>query len=190
MLVFLKNLFMWYVIIAIAALLLFFFLKSYRKIKGISEDGTLLVAFTKEAMLKKSLLKEIPIEEQYENLMRACYLYNCFLKKTNGIRGNYNFSIIENGPIYGNVFDVQLAPFIQTVKEALYRRSSSLPIEYREKIELYMNAPFSEEGKKLSEKAISILSPIGEEDFPYLKKIREDYIKGTKEMDYMFTLFK
>lgn len=181
---------MWYVIIAIIVLFLFFFLKSYRKINDLSKDGTLLVAFTKEAMLKKSLFKDIPFEEQYENLMRACYLYNCFLKKTNGMRGSYNFSIIENGPIYGNVFDVHLASFIQTVKEALDRRISSLPIEYREKIELYMNAPFSEEGKKLSEKAISILSPIGEEDIPFLKKIREDYIQNIKDMDYMFTLFK
>jgi hypothetical protein len=48
---------MWYIIIAIAVLLLFFFIKSYRKINSLTEDGTLLVAFTKEAMPKKFLGK-------------------------------------------------------------------------------------------------------------------------------------
>ena len=77
---------MWYIIIAIAVLLLFFFIKSYRKINSLTEDGTLLVAFTKEAMPKKFLGKEIPIEEQYKKLMQACYLFNLFLAKTQGMR--------------------------------------------------------------------------------------------------------
>lgn len=184
---------MWYFIIAIAVILLFLLLKSYKKVNELSEQGTILVAFTKDAIPKTFLLKEIPVEEQYKKLMRACYLYNCFLEKTNGIRDDYNFSIIENGPVYGKVFDVKLRPFIQTVVGALQKKANSLPLEYREKIEHYMKSPFSEEGRKLSKEAISILSS---DDFggsyysSYLRKMREDYIKNTKDMDYMFTLFK
>ena len=180
---------MWYIIIAIAILILFFFLKSYRKINSLTEDGTLLVAFTKEAMPKKFLGKEIPIEEQYKKLMQACYLFNLFLTKTQGMRGTYNFTIRENGPVYGQIIDVQLAPFINTVKQALLRKTSELPTDYRLKIEQYMKDPFSDEGKKLSEKEVSILSS-DDMGSAYLKKMKADYIRNMKDMDFMFTLFK
>ena len=180
---------MWYIIIALVVVFLFFFVKSFRKINRLSEEGTLLVAFTKEAMPKTYLGESIPAEEQYRKLMQACYLFNKFLLRVKGMRGNYNFSIRENGPVYGKTFTVQLGPFINTIEETLKRKIADLPSEFRVKIEQYMKDPFSEEGKSLSEKEISIFSSdnLGSS---YLKKIRVDYIKNTRDMDFLFTLFK
>lgn len=121
--------------------------------------------------------------------MQACYLFNLFLEKTQGMRGTYNFSIRENGPVYGQIINVQLAPFISTVKQTLIGKANDLPIEYRGNIEHYMKAPFSDEGKKLSEKEVSILSSdnMGSD---FLKKMKADYIRNMRDMDFMFTLFK
>ena len=180
---------MWYIITALVVLVLAFFIKSFRKINSLTEDATLLVAFTKDALPKKYLGKEIPAEEQYKKLMQACYLFNLFLEKTQGMRGTYNFSIRENGPVYGKIVNVQLAPFISTVKQTLMEKANDLPIEYRGNIEQYMKAPFSDEGKMLSEKEVSILSSdnMGSD---FLKKMKADYIRNMRDMDFMFTLFK
>ena len=105
------------------------------------------------------------------------------------MRGTYNFTIRENGPVYGQIIDVQLAPFINTVKQALLRKTSELPTDYRLKIEQYMKDPFSDEGEKLSEEEVSILSS-DDMGSAYLKKMKADYIRNMKDMDFMFTLFK
>ena len=180
---------MWYVVLALVLFVLVLFIKSFRKINRISREGTLLVAFTKGAMPKTYLGEEIPSKEQYEKLMRACYLFNKFIKGTQGMRANYYFSIRENGPIYGKTISVQLIPFISTVKKAIDEKTAQLPIDYRDKIARYMSDPFSEEGKHLSEEAISIFS---KDDLgsSFLKKIRADYIRNMMDMDFMFTLFK
>ena len=70
---------MWYIIIFIVLLLLVLFVKSFRKITRLSEDGTLLVAFTKAALPKTYLGEEIPAEDQYKKMMQACYLFNNFI---------------------------------------------------------------------------------------------------------------
>lgn len=180
---------MWYIIIIMAIGVIGYLVKSYRKINSLSEKGTILVAFTKDAMSQNFLSKEIPAKEQYEKLMLACYLFNCFLVKTNKVRGNYNFYIMENGPIYGKVVDVQLSSFVHTVKTALMETASSFPTEYCGKIEHYMNAPFSEEGRKLSENAILWFS-LDKYGSSLLKNIHERCMESMKNMDFMFTLFK
>ena len=180
---------MWYIIIFIVLLLLVLFVKSFRKITRLSEDGTLLVAFTKAALPKTYLGEVIPAEDQYKKLMQACYLFNNFINRTQGMRGNYNFSIRENGPVYGKTITVQLSPFINTVKQTLVEKTNSLPAEYRVKIEQYMKDPFSEESKKLSEKEVSIFSS-DNMGSSYLKKIKADYIRTTRDMDFLFLLFK
>lgn len=180
---------MWYILIGLTILVIAFFFKSLRKINRITEEATLLVAFTKDAMQKSFLGKEIPAEEQYKKLMLACYLFNLFLVRTQGMRATYNFSIRENGPIYGKIIDVKLEPFICTVRKAIEEKTNKLSTDFRERIEQYMKDPFSDEGKKLSEESIAILSSdnIGSS---YLKKMKADYIKNMKDRDFMFTLFK
>ena len=94
---------MWYIIITVVVIGLAIFVKSYRKINRLSEDGTLLVAYTKEAMYKTYLGKDIPVDEQFSKLIQACCLFNNFLEKTKGMRGTYSFSILENGPVPSTV---------------------------------------------------------------------------------------
>ena len=180
---------MWYIIITVVIIGLAIFVKSYRKIYRLSEDGTLLVAYTKEAMLKTYLGKDIPVDEQFSKLVQACCLLNNFLEKTKGMRGTYSFSIRENGPVYGETKTVQLASFITTVEQVLNKRANSLPTEYREKIERYMKDPFSEESIKLSEKEASIVSS---EDWglPFMKKLKADHKRNMMNSDFMFVLFK
>lgn len=180
---------MWYIIIAVFVLGLALFVKSYRKINSLSDEGTLLVAYTKEAMYKTYLGKDIPIDEQFRKLMQACCLFNNFLEKTKGMRETYSFSIRENGPVYGETKIVQLASFINTVEKVLNKRANSLPTEYRVKIEQYMKDPFSEESLKLSEKEASIVSSdnLGS---PFLKKLKADHKRNMMNSDFMFVLFK
>jgi hypothetical protein len=52
-----------------------------------------------------------------------------------------------------------------------------------------MKDPFSDEGEKLSEEEVSILSS-DDMGSAYLKKMKADYIRNMKDMDFMFTLFK
>ena len=155
----------------------------------LSEEGTLLVAFTKMAMQESFLSKGKPMEEQYDVLMEACYLYNCFLKRTNSLRDSFNFTIHENGPKYGKFVNVQLGTFNSTVKKILKEKANSLPTEYRLRIEQYMKDPFSDKGKELSENAKSKLFPNNIAS-SYLKKMHIDYKRDVKNMDFMFTLFK
>jgi len=181
---------MWVIIIiAVVCLGLTILVKSFRRINRLSEDGTLLVAYTKEAMHKTYLGKDIPIDEQYRKLMQACLLFNNFLEKTKGMRGTYSFSILENGPVYGETKMVQLASFINTVEQVLKKRANSLPTEYREKIEQYMKDPFSEESLKLSEKEASIISS-DDMGSPFLKKLKADHKRNMMNRDFMFVLFK
>lgn len=169
--------FMWYILIALAILVIAYLIHSFKKINSISKDATLLVAFTKAAIseIRFSNSKEIPADKQYNYLMQACYLFNCFVQKTNGLKNNYKFNIIENGPTFGTVIEVQLASFIQTIKRTLQKKTDSLPIEYREKIELYMKNPFSEEGLTLSEEAASLFSSDSNEP-AWLKKLNNDFL--------------
>ena len=119
----------------------------------------------------------------------ACYLYNRFCIACKGLRGSYHFSIMENGPVYGKVVDVQLAPFITVVSQTIRLILDRFPAEYRIRIEQYLNDPESEIGQKLSQKAAILLTK--DKGAPSsLNKMTTDFINDIMEMDFMFSLFE
>lgn len=163
-------------------------LRSYIKINKLSEEGTQLVAFTKNAIIEERIFaEEDTVEKQFERLAEACYLFCRFVSKTKDMRRNYNFSVLENGPIYGTIIDVQIGPFTETIKNALMKRANSFPSEYQKRINSYLQNPNSEESKKMSEEAELYLFSKGIES-DYLKRLSDDYRKGIIDTDYMFTI--
>ena len=125
-----------YIIIAIVIIVIvFLFVKSLKEVNNISEEATMLVAYTKYAgkeknhILERDKTQEEFEKEKFERLMQACFLANRFVFiTTKKLNRTYHFNIRENGLEYGEVFEVQLAPFIQKITQTLIPQHYNLTL--------------------------------------------------------------
>ena len=94
-----------YIIIAIVIIVIvFLFVKSLKEVNNISEEATMLVAYTKYAgkeknhILERDKTQEECEKEKFERLMQACFLANRFVFiTTKKLNRTYHFNIRENG---------------------------------------------------------------------------------------------
>lgn len=183
---------MLYIGIAIAALLLLWFIKSANTLNNISEEATLLVAYIKYSAKGKSMFFDEDktdaefIQEKYNRLLTACYLMNKFFIRVKDLPATQRFHIIENGDTFGEIFEVQVGPLIYKLTETLTKITESLPVEYQEKIDAYMRNPFSLENKKIGEEVNERLFPKAK----FLKKYADAARESIKNMDFMYFLCK
>lgn len=182
---------MWYIIAIIVFIFAAIFIVSYRKVHVLSKEGTQLVAYTKYALRNKLLTEEFSDKERYEHLLHACFFYNRFVTKTEKLSRTYHFSIIENGPTYGTVIDVQLGTLITTVHRSLQKATMKLPENYRCTIIRYLQSPLSEESIQLSNQAEEYLFPKSlDPKFRFMKDLTEKCRKDIIEMDFWYTLLE
>lgn len=181
----------YYIIIGIVAILILFFLKSLKKVNNLSKDATVLIAYIKYAGKGKSSIFDKDLsdaefnERKFKNLMKACVLMNRFYMQVKNLPPTYRFHIKENGDTYGEIFEVQVGPFMYKATETLTKITESLPVEYQDKIDNYMRNPLSAEGKR-NEKTIL------EEMFPKspLKKYADSIHQSIVNTDFMYILCK
>lgn len=178
------------VLVIIVFFLVLLGMHSYLKINKVSKDATMLVAYTKYARMGKSSLfdkdktQEDFDKERFERLMQACYLANRFAFKTQNLRSTYHFNIIENGPIYGEVFEVQKGSFLQTIIQTLNEIIASLPEFYQNQVGNYMRDPLSVQSQEVTKE-------IEEDMFPKNKLIRkyaDSLRKSIIETDFLYVL--
>ena len=150
----------------------------------------MLVAYTKYAKKGKSSLfdKEETQEDfekkKFEHLMQACYLANRFAFKTKRLRSTYHFNIIENGPKYGEVFEVQKSPFLQKILLTLNEITAFLPDSYQIQVDNYMRDPLSVQSQEISKE-------IEDKMYPKDKLLREyadSLRKYIVETDFLYIL--
>lgn len=180
-----------YIIIGIVIAIVLLFAKSLKKVNKISKEATMLVAYTKWAgkgknsILEKEKTQEQFEEDRYERLMQACFLANRFIFiTTKDLNRTYHFTIRENGPMYGETIEVQLAPFIAIITRTLNKITESLPLSYQSQVDDYMRNPFSRQNKEKAKE-------IEDEIFPQDKRIRK-YADSLRESiidsDYLYVL--
>lgn len=180
-----------YIIIGIVIIaIIFLFAKSLKKVNNISEEATMLVAYTKRAgkgkdpIFERDKTQEQFEEEKYNRLMQACFLANRFVSMTKDLNRTYHFTIRENGPEYGETFEVQLAPFLQIIIQTLNKITESLPQSYQSQVDEYMRNPSSQQNEAKSKE-------IEDDIFPQNKRIRkyaDPLRKSIIDSDYLYVL--
>lgn len=159
-------------------------------INQISMEATMLVAFIKDAGKGRDFIfdqdktdKEF-YDKKCDKIMTACYLMNCFCIKVCRFSRTYHLNITENGPIYGKCFEVQLGPFLQLLIDVVAKIIEDLPKVYQDKINAYMNAPFSDENIAVSKKIKQTLYP----QYKSVRKHADKWRKCVIDGDYFYTL--
>ncbi|MBP5680622.1 MAG: hypothetical protein J6X31_06200 [Bacteroidales bacterium] len=180
-----------YIIIGIVIIaIIFLFAKSLKKVNNISEEATMLVAYTKWAGKGKDFLLEREKtqkqfeEDRYKRLMQACFLANRFVFMTKDLNRTYHFTIRENGPEYGETFEVQLAPFIQIIIQTLNRITESLPQSYQSQVDDYMRNPLSRQNEEKSKEIENDIFPKSKRVRKYADPLRKSII----DSDYLYVL--
>ena len=181
-----------YIIIAIVIIVIvFLFVKSLKEVNNISEEATMLVAYTKYAgkeknhILERDKTQEEFEKEKFERLMQACFLANRFVFiTTKKLNRTYHFNIRENGLEYGEVFEVQLAPFIQKITQTLNRITETLPHSYQSEVDDYMRNPFSSKNQIKSKEIEDRIFP----NSKFLKKYADPLRKSIIDTDFLYIL--
>lgn len=183
---------MLYICLGILIVLVIYFFRSLIKLNRLSEDATLLVAYIKYAGKGKSSIfdndktDEEFNEEKFNRLLTACYLMNQFYLKTKTMPQTHRFHIRENGEKYGEIFEVQVGPFVNRLLEALAKITNSMPLNYQDRINAYMNNPFSHENAEIGEEIRDRLYPKSRN----LKKYADATREYVKNCDYLYLLCK
>lgn len=182
-----------YIIIGIVIItIVLLFAKSLNKVNNISEEATMLVAYTKwagkgkDSILEKEITQEQFEEDRFKRLMQACFLANRFVFMTKDLNRTYHFTIRENGPEYGETFEVQLAPFIQIITLTLNKITESLPQSYQSQVDDYMRNPLSPQNKNKSAEIEDNIFPKSK----FLRKYADPLRRSIIDSDYLYVLCK
>lgn len=177
--------------IIVFCILVLWFVRALRRTTRLSEDATILVAYTKYAVrVCIGDLWHNPDEhsqdDKYRHLMNACYLMNKFYLKSKGLPKTYRFSINENGMASGKTFEVQLGPFLFILTDTLTMLTASLAPMYQERVDSYMRNPFSANSIAVSKAIEDRLYPKSKT----LREITENLRWLIVETDFMYFLCK
>lgn len=179
------------IIIFFIAVIVIFFAVILKKTNNISEEATMLVAYAKYAnkgkdpILDREKTQEQFDEEKFKRLMQACFLANRFATMTNDLARTHHFSVRENGPTYGEFFEVQLGPFILKITLFLNQITESLPQSFQSQVDAYMRNPLTEKSKAISQEMEESLFPKSK----FVKKYSDALRKSIVNSDFMYTLF-
>ena len=151
----------------------------------------MLIAYAKYANKRKDPIfdrektQEQFDEEKFKRLMEACFLANRFVVMTKGLPRTHHFSVRENGPTYGEFFEVQLGSFILKITSFLNQITESLPQSFQSQVDAYMRNPFSDTSKAISQEMEESLFPKSK----FVKKYSDALRKSIVDSDFMYTLF-
>ena len=182
-----------YIVIGIVVILLIYFGGLLTKSMSLSKEGTVLVAYIKNARRKKSDIfdkntsNEDFYKSKYNDLMKACVLFWRFAIKVKGLPPTYRFNIQENGNLYGEFIEVNVGLFMNKLECTLEEIIRSLPKKYQDKVEHYMNNPFSPENKKIAEDTLNLMFP---KDSKLLMKLANDLHNNIVNSDFLYVLCK